>query len=78
MIASCIIIRYVSKGTISMSGYIPNLLLLALVVIFWQARARTFNQLLDASNHHQVLAAIINHPKGGSWSEHKRWMADRE
>ncbi len=62
-----------------MSGYIPYFLLGILGVIFWRARAgRTFDQLLDAGDHlhHRVLAIGKNHPKGGPWTEHKRWMAE--
>ncbi len=61
-----------------MSGYILYLLLGVLGVIFWRARAgRTLDQLFDAGDHlhHRVLAIGKNHPKGGTWVEHKRWMA---
>jgi len=64
-----------------MSGYILHFLLIVLCIVFWRARAgRTFDQLLDAGDHlhHQVLAANKNHPHGGNWADHKRWMAEQE
>lgn len=62
-----------------MSGYILYILLGVLCVIFWRARAgRTLDQLFDADDHlhHRVLAIRNNHPKGGTWAEHKRWRAE--
>ena len=63
-----------------MSGYVLYLLLAILIVVFWRARAgRTYDQLLDAADHHhhQVIATIKAHPKGGTWAIHKRWMAKK-
>ncbi|MEK9725306.1 MAG: hypothetical protein VW405_17750 [Rhodospirillaceae bacterium] len=60
-----------------MSGWILYALLAALLVLFWRAWGkRSMDQLLDDGHHHhhQVLAVGKAHPKGGTWSEHVRWM----
>jgi hypothetical protein len=64
-----------------MSGYGLYLLLGALLIAFWRARAgRTLDQLLDSGHHHhhQVLATNKIHPEGGDWADHNRWMAEQE
>ncbi len=64
-----------------MPGYLLYLLLGVLCVIFWRARAgRTFDQLLEAGehHHHQVLAIGKKHSKGGDWADHIRWMAKQK
>ena len=62
-------------------GYLLYVVLAALLYIHWRAAAvRGIDELLDAGHHHhqQVMRVIAEHPKGGDWPDHRRWMAETE
>lgn len=62
-------------------GYLLYVVLAALLYIHWRAAAgRGINALLDAGHrhHHQVMRVIADHPKGGTWRDTCRWMAEAE
>jgi hypothetical protein len=59
------------------SGAVLYLLLFALLVLFWRkVRGRSFDDLLgqDLDLHERVHRVIAEHPRGGTWQEHKDWM----
>ena len=63
------------------AGEFIYLMLLALLVMFWRAKAgRGLDQLIGDGEHehHHVHRVIGKHPEGGSWRQHKAWMIEEE
>lgn len=63
------------------SGEILYVLLGAIVVLFWwKKRHLSFDELLERNvrDHHHVYRVHLKHPRGGTWKEHKQWMAEEQ
>ena len=61
------------------SGFIIYILLCILAPLFWaKMHGCSLQQLLDRSarEHHHVLKVLARHPRGGTWREFQRWMAE--
>ena len=61
--------------------FIYLMLLLALLVMFWRAKAgRGLDQLIadGEHEHHHVHRVIGRHPEGGTWRQHNAWMTEEE
>ncbi len=59
------------------SGYLPYLLVAALLVLFWRhVRGLSFDALLAraAREHHHVHRVLAKHPQGGTWRAYQDWM----
>ncbi|MCZ6634845.1 MAG: hypothetical protein O7G87_15695 [bacterium] len=62
-------------------GTILYLLLLALVLLFWQKmRGLSFDDILGKIDHehHHVHRVIAKHLLGGTWKEHQQWMEEED
>ena len=62
-------------------GAILYLLLLALIILFWQkVRGLSFDDILGQidHDHHHVHRVIGKHPLGGTWKEHQQWMQEED
>jgi hypothetical protein len=61
------------------SGYLLYLLTAALLALFWRhRRGQSLDDLLARATHehHRVHRVLAQHPRGGTWREHRDWMAD--
>jgi hypothetical protein len=61
------------------SGWVIYIVLAALVYLFWRSvRGLSFDDLLERSarEHDRVSRIITKHPRGGTWSECKRWLQE--
>lgn len=58
------------------------ILYLLLALLLWlfrrETRGQSFDELLRRSQdeHHRVHRLLARHPHGGTWAEHKAWIAE--
>jgi len=60
-------------------GWLLYVMLAVLLYYFWtKVRGYSYDDLLERATHehHQVHAVLAKHPRGGSWAEYKRWLAN--